>query len=73
MAPTEKQIKLVEDICRVCQINNFPISSKEFTKWHYNQFIQFYIQDYKDYLSDNILDVEYCYELCENDAWCEYY
>ena len=38
--PTNKQIVFVEKICKELGIDNFPMSSKEFTKYHYNYFIQ---------------------------------
>ena len=49
------------------------MSSKEFTKWHYSQFIKAHIDEYKANEIDNIHDEEWCYEYCNNDVWCEHY
>ena len=72
MAPTEKQVQLVENMTRILRID-FPISSKEFTKQCYCLWISKHIEDYKDVVSATIADEDYCYEMCENDVWCEYY
>lgn len=45
-APTEKQIRLVENICFVLNISNFPSSSKEFTRYNYSQFIAAHMERY---------------------------
>lgn len=71
--PTEKQIEFVEKICKELGIDDFPMSSKEFTKWHYSQFIKAHIDEYKANEVDNIHDEEWCYEYCNNDVWCEHY
>ena len=71
--PTDKQIEFVEKICSILNITDFPNSSKEFTKWHYSQFIKAHLQDYNDYIETNITDEDYCYEICINDVWCEHY
>lgn len=71
--PTEKQIGFVEHICKVLNITDFPISSKEFTKYHFSKFIQEHIEEYKMELLNNDYDLEWCYENCINDAWCEHY
>ena len=71
--PTEKQIEFVENICKVLQIDDFPNSSKEFTKWHYSQFIKAHINDYREAVENTIIDEDYCYDMCQSDVWCEYY
>ena len=71
-APTEKQIQLVDNMTRILGID-FPASSKEFTKQSYCLWIKVHIEDYKDVVSSTICDEDYCYEMCENDVWCEYY
>ena len=71
-APTEKQIKFVEKICQILNINDFSQSSKEFSKSCFSRFIS----DHIDELNQNIdEDVDFVYECvgCENDVWCEYY
>ena len=50
-SPTEKQIKLAEDIARVLGIN-FPTSSKEFNKRTYRNFINAYYDEFKMVLND---------------------
>ena len=73
-APTEKQIQFVEDICKVLKIDNFPMSSREFTKWNYSQFITAHLAEFKDATEeywDSLADEEYCYQCCLNDAWTE--
>ena len=71
-SPTEKQIVLVENMTRILGID-FPISSKEFTKQNYCAWIKANIEDYKDVISATICDEDYCYDMCENDVWCEHY
>ena len=72
-SPTEKQIVFVEQICNALGINDFPLCSKEFTKWHYNQFIKTYLEEYKTAITSSLLDEDWCYQLCINDVWCEHY
>lgn len=50
-APTEKQIKLVEDITDVLRID-FPQSSKEFTKQIYYLFIREYYDEFVQVVGD---------------------
>ena len=70
--PTEKQINLVENMTRILGID-FPISSKEYTKRTYCAWIKAHINDYGDAVSASVCDEDYCYDMCENDAWCEHY
>lgn len=46
-SPTEKQIRLVEAISDVLEID-FPTSSKEFTKKIYCKFIKEHYDEFKD-------------------------
>ena len=50
-SPTEKQIKLAEDIARVLGIN-FPTSSMEFNKRTYRYFIAAHYDEFKQVISD---------------------
>lgn len=62
-SPTEKQIKLAEDIAKVLGIE-FPTTSKEFNKRTYYKFIDAYYKDFKKIVDD-------VNELCWEDemAW----
>lgn len=71
-APTEKQINLVENMTRILGID-FPTSSKEYTKHIYCAWIKTHINDYGDAIAVSVCDEDYCYDMCENDAWCEHY
>lgn len=74
MAPTQKQIEFVEVICKTLQIDNFPMSSKEFTKWTYSQFIAAHLDAFNEIQEefwDSLADEDYCYECCINDVWTE--
>lgn len=80
IAPTEKQIRFVEEICAALGIKNFPTSSKEFNKFTYSRFISDHIDLYYQYCNyiysmDINEDVDWVYEYtgCENDVWTEYY
>ena len=46
MAPTEKQIRLVEEMTETLKIN-FPTSSKDFTKMVYHTFIEEHYEAFK--------------------------
>ena len=73
MPPTEKQIKFVEKINGVLG-TNFPISSKEFTKYIFSQWISAHIDEYDEIISNTIYDEDWIMEFgCENDVWTEYY
>ena len=73
MPPTEKQIKFVEKINGVLG-TNFPISSKEFTKYIFSQWISAHIDEYNEIISNTIYDEDWIMEFgCENDVWTEYY
>lgn len=50
-SPTEKQIKLAEDIAKVLRID-FPVSSKEFNKRTYYKFIDAYYKDFKEIVDE---------------------
>lgn len=50
-SPTEKQIKLAEDIAKVLDIE-FPTTSKEFNKRTYYKFINAYYKDFKRIVDD---------------------
>ena len=50
-SPTEKQIKLAEDIARVLGIE-FPTTSREFNKRTYYKFIDAYYKDFKRVVDD---------------------
>lgn len=71
LTPTEKQIKLVENINRVLNLD-FPTSSKEFNRFTYSNYIKCYIVEYLEVIN-NVLDEEDLYESCINDVWCEHY
>ena len=71
-APTEKQINLVENMTRILGID-FPTSSKEYTTRIYCAWIKAHIDDYGDAVAVSVCDEDYCYDMCENDAWCEHY
>lgn len=62
-SPSEKQIKFVEDICRVLRINDFPSGSWEFTKTEYSRFISNHIEEYKYALSESSYDYDELYDL----------
>ena len=51
MSPTEKQIDLVEKICKTLNIN-FPKSSKEFTKYTYWLFIKRFLPIYFEVIQE---------------------
>lgn len=67
-APSNKQIKYVENICNVLNIRDFPTCSQEFTMKHYSQFIDCYAEDYYRQLRawDDAEDAQYL-----NDSWPE--
>ena len=74
LAPTEKQITFVENICGTLGIKNFPTSSKEFTRFSFSQFIAAHLEEYHYALleMDSLEgDEEYLYETCINDVWTE--
>jgi hypothetical protein len=71
LTPTEKQIKLVENINRVLNLD-FPTSSKEFNRFIYSNYIKCYIKEYLEVIND-VLDEDDFYESCVNDVWCEHY
>jgi hypothetical protein len=74
LAPTGKQITLVENICGALGIKNFPTSSKEFTKFSFSQFIAAHLDEYHYALLEMDSwedDEEYLYETCINDIWTE--
>lgn len=50
-SPTEKQIRLVEAMTDVFEID-FPQSSKEFTKQIYYKFIEEYYEEYRHIVDD---------------------
>ena len=70
--PTEKQIRLVEAMTKVLDID-FPTSSKEFTRDTFHFWIAAHIDEYHDYIDAVFYDEDYCYEFCQSDVWCEYY
>lgn len=73
MSPTEKQIKFVEKINSVLG-TNFPISSKEFTKHIFSQWISSHINEYNEIISNSDYDEDWIMEFgCVNDVWTEYY
>lgn len=47
MAPTEKQIRLAEEMAKTLKIN-FPASSKDFTKRVYRDFIEEHYEAFKE-------------------------
>lgn len=74
--PTEKQIKFVEDICKILDIQ-FPTSSREFTRKCFCNFIKDHIDLFYEEIIGNTYenDVDYiheCYPIM-NDVWCEEY
>lgn len=74
LAPTEKQITFVENICGTLGIKNFPTSSKEFTRFSFSQFIAAHLEEYHYALLEMDSwegDEEYLYETCINDVWTE--
>lgn len=74
LAPTEKQITFVENICGILGIKDFPTSSKEFTKFSFSQFITVHLDEYHYALLEMDSwegDEEYLYETCINDVWTE--
>ena len=72
MSPTEKQIAYAEAIANVLGID-FPTSSKDFTKYTYSKFISKYKSAFDEIMTSGVHDKDYCYEICQNDVWCEYY
>ena len=50
-SPTEKQIKLAEDIARVLNID-FPTTSREFNKRTYCSFISAHYEEFKQIMND---------------------
>lgn len=73
MSPTEKQIKFVEKINNVLG-TNFPVSSKEFTKYIFSQWISSHINEYNEIISNSDYDEDWTMEFgCVNDVWTEYY
>ena len=73
ISPTEKQIAFVEKICYTLGIDDFPSSSTEFTKYHFNNFIKTHLYKYNSQKSDIVIDLETLYDYCVNDVWCEHY
>ena len=71
--PTTKQIHLVENICHVLNITDFPFSSSQFTKYTYSKFIAAHIEEYREVVDNAQVDEDWCYEFCVNDVWCEEY
>ena len=37
------------------------------------EWIKAHIDDYGDAVAVSVCDEDYCYDMCENDAWCEHY
>ena len=72
--PTDKQIAFVERICQQLHLD-FPMSSKEFNRRCFSDFISNHIDEFKRACADINEDVDFVYECvgCENDVWCEYY
>lgn len=69
-APTDKQIKLVEQITSCLRID-FPQSSKDYTKYYYAKFIGDYLPDLKQWQKearDANHDEEY-YSWMGIDVW----
>lgn len=72
-APTTKQIRLVDNICRVLNITDFPFSSSQFTKYAYSKFIAAHIEEYNEVVDNTMVDEDWCYEFCQNEVWTEHY
>lgn len=70
--PTDKQIKFVEQICNVLGIKDFPMSSRDFTKYSYSCFISCHLNQYQEVTSCYIYEDDLMWQV-ENDVWCEYY
>lgn len=72
--PTEKQIKLVEEITSVLKID-FPNNSFQFTRKEYFKFIQKHLPAFKELIENDFYDEELLdwLGLYENDVWCEHY
>ena len=71
-SPTEKQIRLAEQISAILDID-FPSSSKDFTRHIYYHFIKNNIEEFKYAQLENYIDEDDCNEICINDVWTEEY
>lgn len=52
-APTAKQIDLVQEICRVLRLGK-----PEYTFESYSDFISTYIDDFKEYIDNQTIDID---------------
>lgn len=71
-SPTEKQITFAAEIAATLGLE-FPVSSRDFTRSRYSNFISAHINDYDNvvnWIDEDTLDYLGLYE---NDAWCEHY
>lgn len=70
--PSEKQIAYAEYLASIFEVD-FPTSSRDFTAGAYHAFIEKYNEELRNIRIEAIADEDYCYDICENDVWCEKY
>jgi hypothetical protein len=70
--PSEKQIEYAEYLASIFEVD-FPTSSRDFTARAYHAFIEKYNAELRERRIEAIADEEYCYDICQNDVWCEEY
>ena len=71
-APSEKQIAYAKYLASIFEID-FPASSRDFTANAYRAFIEKYAEELRNIRIESIADEDYCYDICQNDVWCEEY
>jgi hypothetical protein len=71
-APSEKQIAYAEYLASIFEVD-FPTSSRDFTASAYHAFIEKYNEELRSRRIESIADEDYCYDICQNDVWCEEY
>lgn len=70
--PSEKQIEYAEYLASIFEVD-FPTSSRDFTARAYHAFIEKYNEELRERRIEAIADEDYCYDICQNDVWCEEY
>lgn len=71
-SPSEKQIAYAEYLAAIFEVD-FPSSSRDFTAMAYHAFIEKYNKELCSIRIEALADEDYCYDICQNDVWCEEY
>lgn len=71
-SPSEKQIAYAEYLAAIFEVD-FPSSSRDFTARTYHAFIEKYNKELRSIRIEALADEDYCYDICQNDIWCEEY